>query len=202
MAGEGDGNDYVLRSSNDICLRVDSDIPVKVATVRVFAVGHVYILDDMRQLAKSFTLAWQFCTTRPGRSITCNRANRKSSHSSLGISRSTSISCSCKWSIRFLGVVKCNNKSSDPVVINRVTPSHSDTCDPLIVDQLVLCRSRSGAYARCGGEVLKEIMVQMAINPYISVRSMTTLLQKVLPERKDLDRHMINNVRIRARRKS
>ena len=41
----------------------------------------------------------------------------------------------------------------------------------------------------------------MAINPYVSVRSMITLLQKALPERKDVDRHMINNVRIRARRR-
>ena len=56
-------------------------------------------------------------------------------------------------------------------------------------------------YARCSDEVLKEIMVQMAINLYVSVKSMTTLLQKPLPERKDVDRHMINNVRIRARRR-
>ena len=41
----------------------------------------------------------------------------------------------------------------------------------------------------------------MAINPYVSVRSMTTLLQKELAERKDIDSHMINNVRIRARRR-
>ena len=83
------------------------------------------------------------------------------------------------------------------MVITRVIPSHSDSCDPTNVDQLVLCRSQSGAYARCGDEVLKEIMVQMAINSYVSVRSMKTLLQKALPERKDVDnRHMINNVRI------
>ena len=37
-----------------------------------------------------------------------------------------------------MGVVKCNNKSSDHVVITRVTPSRSDTCDPLNVDQLVI----------------------------------------------------------------
>ena len=41
----------------------------------------------------------------------------------------------------------------------------------------------------------------MAINPYVSLRSMTTLLQKALYERKDVDRHMINNVCIRARRR-
>jgi len=100
-----------------------------------------------------------------------------------------------------LSVVKCNHTTSDPVVIIRIIPNHSDSCDPTNVDQLVLCRSRSGAYARCGDVVLKDIMVQMAITPYVSVRSMTTLLQKALPERKDVDRHMINNVRIRARRR-
>ena len=100
-----------------------------------------------------------------------------------------------------MGVVKCKHTTSDPVVITSVIPSHPDTCDPIDIDQLVLCRSRSGAYARCGDEVLKEIMVQMVINPYVSVRSMTTLLQKALPERKDVDRHMINNVCIRARRR-
>ena len=41
----------------------------------------------------------------------------------------------------------------------------------------------------------------MAINPYVSVRSMPALLQKALPERKAIDRLMINNVRIRARRR-
>ena len=44
-------------------------------------------------------------------------------------------------------------------------------------------------------------MVQTAINPHVSVRSMTALLQKALPDRKDVDRHMINNVSICARRK-
>ena len=68
MAGEigdlfiGDGDDGVLRSSNDMCLRIDSDITVEVATVRVFVVGRVYVLDDLRQLVISFGLAWQFCT--------------------------------------------------------------------------------------------------------------------------------------------
>ena len=44
-------------------------------------------------------------------------------------------------------------------------------------------------------------MVHMGINPFINVRTIANLLQKALPERKDVDRHMINNVRIRARRK-
>ena len=100
-----------------------------------------------------------------------------------------------------MGVLKCKHTTSDHVVITNVIPSHSDTCDPTDVYQLALCRSRSGAYARFGDEVLKEIMVQMVINPHVSVRSMPTLLQKTLSERKDVDRHMINNVRIRACRR-
>ena len=95
----------------------------------------------------------------------------------MGVRRSTSINCGCKWSIRFLSVVKYKHTTSDPVVVTSVIPSHSDTCDPIDADQLFLCRSRSGAYARCGDEVLKKIMVQMAINTHVSVRSMTTLLQ-------------------------
>ena len=50
-------DDDVLRNSDDICLRIDSNTSVEVATERVFIVGHIYILDDLRQLAKSFGLA-------------------------------------------------------------------------------------------------------------------------------------------------
>ena len=140
-----DGDDDILCSSNDICLRIDSDTTVEVATERIFVVEHIYmyILDDLRQLAKSFGLAWQFCTARSGRARNCNRVNRKSSYTNLGISRSTSIICGCKWIIRFLGDVKCNHTTSNPVVITRVIPSHYDSCEPTNVDSLVLCRSRS-----------------------------------------------------------
>ena len=44
-------------------------------------------------------------------------------------------------------------------------------------------------------------MLQMAIDPFVSVRAMTSLLQKALPDRKHVDRHMINNVRARVYRK-
>ena len=41
----------------------------------------------------------------------------------------------------------------------------------------------------------------MAIDPFINVRAMTELLKRTLPDKKIIDRHMINNVRIRARKK-
>ena len=42
-------------------------------------------------------------------------------------------------------------------------------------------------------------MVQISIDPFVSVRAIRDLLFKVLPDRKFIDRHIINNVRIRAR---
>ena len=44
-------------------------------------------------------------------------------------------------------------------------------------------------------------MVQIAIDPFINVRAMIELLHNVLPDRKDVDMHMINNVRIRTSKK-
>ena len=52
-----DEDNDVLRSSDDICLRIDSDPSVEVATERVFVVEHIYLLDVLRQLTKYFGLA-------------------------------------------------------------------------------------------------------------------------------------------------
>ena len=41
----------------------------------------------------------------------------------------------------------------------------------------------------------------MSIESFVSVRAIRELLSKVLPERKFIDRHMINTVRIRARQR-
>ena len=44
-------------------------------------------------------------------------------------------------------------------------------------------------------------MVQMTIESFVLVRATRELLFKVIPDRKFIDRHMSNNVRIRARQK-
>ena len=67
---------------------------------------------------------------------------------------------------------------------------------------IFLSRTEFSDYTRCGDEVLREIMVLMAIDPFLNVRSIAELLQSVPPERKDVDRYMINNVRLRAHRKN
>ena len=100
-----------------------------------------------------------------------------------------------------MGVIKSHYNITDSVVITNVSIMHYNTCDPAYSGQLVLYRTRSSDYKRCGDEVIREIMVQMAFNHFANVKVMTNLIQKALPENKDVDRHMINNIRIRARRK-
>ena len=90
---------------------------------------------------------------------------------------------------------------SDYIIITCILETHSNTCDSSYVDQFVLARTRSGDYNNCAHQYLKEIMIQMAIDPFVNVRVMIELLQKALSSRNIIDRHMINNVRIRTRKK-
>ena len=60
-----------------VCLRISSDLSVEVAANRVCMVGHRFILSDLKKLARSFGLKLNLCTTRFGRRIAFNRARRQ-----------------------------------------------------------------------------------------------------------------------------
>ena len=94
---------------------------------------------------------------------------------------------------------KCTN--SDLVIITGVCGVHSNTCNSAVLDQFVLSRTLAGIYKKYADHSLQEVMVQMSIEPFVSVRAIRELLSKVLPERKVIDMHMINNIRIRARQR-
>ena len=117
-----------------------------------------------------------FCTFRSGFTIKCNLVSRKSKYLHHGLRSTISITCDCEWSIRFMGVIKSNYKITDSVVITSVSLIHYNAYNPTYSVQLVLCRKRSGDYKRCGNEVIRESMVQMAINHFVNVRAMTNLL--------------------------
>ena len=61
-----------------------------------------------------------------------------------------------------------------------------------------MARTHSGGYNKCTDSVLQKIMHQMSIDQVINVRTMIALVKKVLPSRKSIDQHVINNVRLRA----
>ena len=85
--------------------------------------------------------------------------------------------------------------------ITFISGSHTNTCDPSDADQLLLSRTRARSYSKCTNHVLSEILVRMGGSYSIDVQSMVEILRKALPERKDVDRHMVYNVRLRARRR-
>ena len=76
-----------------------------------------------------------------------------------------------------MGIIKSHYQITDSIVITSVRTMHSNTRDSTYSGQLVLCRTRSGDYKRCGDKYLREIMVQMAVNPFVNVRAMINLLQ-------------------------
>ena len=188
-----------LRNYGEICLRINYDTFVEVVTNRVFVIVDKFILSDLKKLAHSFGFKWNFCTSRSGKTIKYNRTTRPRSSVNEGLRNVTSIACGCKLDICVLDIIRNKTKILDHVVITTINSAHSNSYDPSYVDQFILFRTRAGDYNRYGNEFLRKIMVQMAIDPFVNVRTVTKLLQKALPGRKDVDRHMINNVGVRAR---
>ena len=66
----------MMKNYSEPCLQLDSDISVEEGANREFVVSHEFIIFDLKKLAYSFGLKWNFCTTRYGRRITFHRAHR------------------------------------------------------------------------------------------------------------------------------
>ena len=147
MAGTRLNDPLLIRDEDDLlncdemCLHIDSDTSVEVATKRAFVVGNKFILSNLKELAHSFGLKWNCCTFRFGFTIKCNRASRKSKYLHQGLRSTTSITCGCEWSIRFMSVIKSHDNITDYIVITSVSPMHSNTWDHVYSDQLVLYRT-------------------------------------------------------------
>ena len=87
--------------------KLDSDEQsVCCAVFRLFKVGDIYFLDELKRLAVHFGLMWNFVISRSGSSFRCNRYNRPVTRSRKVILRKpTPIACGCGWCIRFNWVI-------------------------------------------------------------------------------------------------
>ena len=112
--------------------------------------------------------------------------------------KTSSITCKCSWGVRFKDVERNKYANNDSVVITAVCVVHSNTCNTSYVYQLVLARTYSSNYNKCADQCLKEVMVQMDLEPFVSIRARREFISKVVSERKYIDKNMINKVRIRA----
>ena len=159
MAAEGSPKVYCNDFEKELpfhvsCFRI-ADESVEEATYRVFIVGDISVLDNLKDLCRRFGLEWNFVSRRSGKTIICNRASRASSFVASGIRKTSSIVCDCGWLVRFRGGEwkKCTN--SDPVIVTGVCEVHSNTCNPAFVDQFVLSRTRAGIYKKCADHSLQ-----------------------------------------------
>ena len=99
----------VLGSVNSVYLsqcRLDSDQSEYCATFRLFKVGDVYNLSDLKKLVVHFGLVWNVVASRAGSSFRCNRYTRPGSSVRKVILRRTSpIVCGCECIYVFIGVL-------------------------------------------------------------------------------------------------
>ena len=156
----------------------------------------------MKKLVVHLWLIWNFVVSRNDASLRCDRVTSPgSSARKLILRASSSIVCGCDWYIRFNWVVPGKRQDGDKVKITYICGSHTNTCDPSNVDQLVFVRTRASSYKKCTYQILCEIMVRMGSSYNIYVQSMIEILRKALPKRKNVDRHMVYNARFRARQR-
>ena len=77
----------------------------------------------------------------------------------------------CSWHVRFKDVERDKCADAGHVVITAIGGFHSNTGDHSHEDQFVLVRVRAGDYKKCDNQYLKEVMVQMAIWHFVSVKA-------------------------------
>ena len=130
---------------------------------------YIYILDEFKRLVVHFGLIWNFVASRSGSSFRCNRYTRPGARSRTVI---TTIACGCGWCIRFNWIIVSRCNGIDCVKIAYIYGSHTNTCDPSNVDQLVVVRTHASSYKKCTAQVLSEIMVRMGGSYSIDVQSM------------------------------
>ena len=145
---------------------------------------------------------WNFVVSRSSASLRCNRSIRPGSSARKAVLRTIwSIACGCGWCVCFNWVVPSKHHGVDNVKITYICGSHTNTCDPSNVDRLVFDRTRARFYKICTDQVLSEFIVPLGGSYSINVQSMVEILRKALPERKDVNRHMVYNLHLRARRR-
>ena len=95
----GDNDVFSIVGSSD-SFKVVSDYSVEMFTKRIFRIGDVHVLFDLKSMAHQFGMKWNFITTRNGRRISCNRAIRHCNRKCQGLRKGSSINCGCDWVIR------------------------------------------------------------------------------------------------------
>ena len=107
---------------------------IEEATNRIFKLGDKFILYDLKETCRRFSLEWSFVSSRNSLKISCNRVSRKLSFVGASIRKLSSITCERSWCIRFEDIERNTCSNTDSVVIMTVYGVRSNSCDPTYVD--------------------------------------------------------------------
>ena len=151
----------------------------------------------LKIMAHQFGMKWNIVTTRNGRRISCNHATPFGNRKSQGIRKCSSIIYGCDWVIKFKFL---DHKNALYWIPSRLF-MFVDLILILVIQHFLIStlwpEQKQVNTKRCTDSILQKIMHQMSIDQEVNSRTMIILLKKVLPSRKYIDRHLINNVRIR-----
>ena len=140
----------IAGSTNYPEFRLESDHSICSATDRLFKVGDIYVLSQLKKLVVLFGLISNFVVSRSDASLKYNRIIRSSfSARKPVLTVSSSIVCGCDWCIRFNWDVPGKRQGGDKVKITYICGLHTNTYDPSNVDYLVLARTRASSYKKC-----------------------------------------------------
>ena len=121
-------------------LRLDTYQYVAEGTSRVFKLGDLHILFNLKELARVFGLKQNLMTLQSNNYPSCFFSFRNSHP----VQNTTSSTCGCDQNIRFRDVDSKLFQTTDEFEIVYISGVHSKTCDSSNVDQFVLTLKRFG----------------------------------------------------------
>ena len=140
--------------------KLEYDPSVEEDTKRIFRLGDIHVLSDLKTMGHQFGMKLYFVTVRSGRWISCNRKTRYGNRKPYGIRNVASISCECDWDIRFKFLDSTKYTLSDIVKILHVCGLHTNTCDTAFSDQYVVARINSGEYKNIPILLYKKLSIK------------------------------------------
>ena len=185
------------------------------ATIRCFKPGMLfYSIPHLKNVVNLMASQWGFLGSRYGKTIYCSRANTPNSSSkkkntnerkALDTYRQEvqnkktrnhkSYQCDCKWRIDCSYI---NSKIPDIVRITKVSPKHTNTCQPCS-NQLTIARTKARHYAKLSLCSMRDVMNLIDAHHHVPSKILKPFVKKVLPGRKSISAQDIANIRVRAR---
>ena len=140
--------------------KLEYDPSVEEDTERIFRLGDIHVLSDLKTMGHQFGMKLYFVTVRSGRWISCNHKTRYGNRKPYGIRNVASISCECDWDVRFKFLDSTKYTLSDIVKILHVCGLHTNTCDTAFSDQYVVARINSGEYKNIPILLYKKLSIK------------------------------------------